>query len=203
MGFSAFSQNKDYLVKHNGDTLVGLVELINKTFRVTGSTGKVTQLNAADIKKVHSINFKYNTVVPCKLHTYTEELTELHSYHFVSHEIDTVLVLDEVYQTPKMNLYWGKDNFKRQYYFYKTPSDPLPVQLFINYALGGGQTAKFEKIDVWGQEAIVHVEVQKGYVNQLRFIMGDCKNISEEEWDLLDYRIYSLKALIKNYNKCN
>lgn len=50
--------------------------------------------------------------------------------------------------------------------------------------------------------AAPHVVVQKGYINQLRFIMGDCKKISDEEWEMLDYRIYSLKALIKRYNKC-
>jgi ferritin len=76
------------------------------------------------------------------------------------------------------------------------------VQLYVNYALGGGSQASFDKIDVRGEESITHLEVMKGYINQLREIMKNCKNISETTWEQLDYRIYSLKNLIRKYNKC-
>ena len=89
-----------------------------------------------------------------------------------------------------------------QYYFYKTPLDSVPVQLFVNYSLGGGATAVFDKRDVRGIESLTHLEVMKGFVNQLKLVMGDCKKLSGFNWDLLDYRVYSLKNLIKKYNKC-
>lgn len=195
-------QNKEYLVKHNGDTLYGKIELRNKIFILTNTVGAVTELNAIEVKIVHSENIKFNTVVPCKLHVYFDDIADLERYQFVNSSRDTLMILDEVYSTPKMNLYWGVDNFRRQYYFYKTPADPLPIQLFINYSLGGGTSADLEKTYVRGIDTKNHLEVQKGYINQLRLIMGDCKKISDGEWEILDYRIYSLKSVIKKYNKC-
>jgi hypothetical protein len=112
------------------------------------------------------------------------------------------MILNEVYTTPKMNLYWGVDNFRQQYYFYKTPSDSLPIQLYINYSLGNGLAGNVGDQVQKGNYGSSHIVVQKGYVNQLRLIMGDCKKISDEEWNMLDYRVYSLKAVIKRYNKC-
>lgn len=199
--FISFGQKNDYLIKHNGDTLYGKIELRNKMFVSTSAGGAVSELSALDVKKVYAENIRFNTVVPCKLHIYFDDLTELGRYEYTNMDRDTVMVLDEVYSTPKMNLYWGVDNFRKQYYFYKMPTDPLPVQLYINYTLGGGQTAAEQRL-VRGENAITHLEVQKGYINQLRLIMGDCKKISEGEWEILDYRIYSLKSVIKKYNKC-
>ncbi len=201
--FTAVCQEKEYLVKHNGDTLYGDIQLKNRQFIVSGANLSSVTLPAKDIKKIHSSNFKGEYVVPCQLHIYADDLEILLKYEYFMGDIDTVLVLDQVYSTPKMNLYWCTDVNKMQYYFYKTPKDILPIQLYINYALGGGAQAYFDKAYVRGQESIVHLEVQKGFVNQLRLIMGDCKDISTTNWEQLDYRIYSLKALIKKYNKCN
>ena len=159
---------------------------------------------AIDVKKVYAEKMRFHTVVPCKLHLYIDNLTELELYEgYANMDIDTVMILDEVYSTPKMNLYWGVDNLRRQYYFYKTPADPLPVQLFINYFLSGGESliGKVAATDNYFGGSR-HIEIQKGYVNQLRSIMGDCKKISEGEWEILDYRIYSFKSVIKKYNKC-
>ena len=201
--FTAVCQEKAYLIKQSGDTLYGDIQLKNKQFIVSGANLSSVTLPATDVKKIHSSNFKGEYVLPCQLHIYADDLEILLKYEYISGDRDTVLVLDEVYSTPKMNLYWCKDVSKMQYYFYKTPTDPLPIQLYINYALGGGAQANFDKAYVKGQESIVHLEVQKGFVNQLRLVMGDCKKISNTNWEQLDYRIYSLKALINKYNKCN
>jgi hypothetical protein len=199
---SSFAQKNDYLVKHNGDTLIGKIELRNKIFELTSSSGEITRWNATDIKKVHSEEIRFNTVVPCVLHTYVDMLTELQYFSYANRDIDTVMILNEVYTTPKMNLYWGVDNFRQQYYFYKTPADSLPIQLYINYSLGNGLAGNVGDQVQKGNYGSSHIVVQKGYVNQLRLIMGDCKKISDEEWNMLDYRVYSLKAVIKRYNKC-
>ena len=199
---SAFCQKNEWLVKQNGDTLYGQIEMLNKEFVVTGPAASNTIVKAADVKRIHSPHFNGEIVLPCILHIYADDLELLLKYEYISGDRDTVLVLDEVYSSPKMNLYFSKDVFKMQYYFYKTPQDPVPVQLYINYALGGGAQANFDKAYVKGQESIVHLEVQKGFVNQLKLIMGDCKNISETYWEQLDYRLYSLKGLLNKYNKC-
>lgn len=202
LSLTAEGQNGDYLVKQNGDTLYGAIALINKEFVVTGPAAGPFVLSAEGVKKVHAGNFKGEIVLPCLLHIYADDLELLLRYQYISGDRDTVLLLNEVYSTPKMNLYWCKDEAKMQYYFYKTPTDPRPVQLYVNYALGGGSQASFDKIDVRGEESVTHIEVMKGYINQLREIMNNCKNISETTWQLLDYRIYSLKNLIKKYNNC-
>ena len=199
---TAVCQKNEWLVKQNGDTLYGEIELKNLEFNIQGPAGGNSVISAAEVKTIHSPNFKGQLVLPCKLHIYADDLELLLKYQYISGDRDTVLVLDEVYSSPKMNLYSCKDVFRMQYYFYNTPENALPVQLYINYALGGGAQANFDKAYVKGQEAVVHLEVQKGYVNQLKLIMGDCKKISETYWEQLDYRLYSLRALIKKYNKC-
>jgi len=201
VSLTARGQQKDYLVKQNGDTLYGNIVVKNGQFTVNVIGLETVIVDAEDVKELKSSDYKGTVVLPCRLHTYSDNLETLEKYYYQSIDIDTVLILSEVYSTPKMNLYWCKDDFGQQYYFYKTPANGLPVQLYVNYALGGGLMASFER-NVWGRDSQVHLEVQKGYVNQLRFVMQDCSNISEEMWEMLDYRIYSLKQLIKRYNSC-
>jgi hypothetical protein len=202
ISFTAEGQQNDYLVRYNGDTLFGQIELHQKRFVVTPPSGPTIELTAGEVKNIHSHNFKGSVVVPCILHIYEDNLLELELSHFESSDIDTVMVINEVYSTPKMNLYWGMDNNKKQYYFYKIPSDSLPIQLYVNYSLSGDAIGKGITTMQHGSGGVTHIEVQKGYVNQLRLIMGDCLKITEGDWEILDYRIYSLKAVIRKYNKC-
>lgn len=55
-----------------------------------------------------------NIVLPCILNTYIDKLEDLDKYNFLTSKIDTVLLLSEVYTTPKMNLYWCMDANKVQ-----------------------------------------------------------------------------------------
>ena len=114
-----------------------------------------------------------------------------------------MMILDEIYSTPKINLYFGKNTFKTHFYFYKTPSDSFPVQLVIRYYLQGG-LANYDndKARYRGDRSKLNIVEDKGYVNQLHAIMSECKKIPETMWELLSYRDYSLKQLIKKYNKC-
>lgn len=203
MLFCAFAhgQQTDYLVKHTGDSLFGNILFKNSRFLVTNGAGVTTEYPAAEVRKVQSKNVKHNIVVPCNLHFYSDNIQEMQVKNYKTSDRDTVLILDEIYSTPRMNLYWGTDEFGSQYYFYKTPADPLPIQLFIKYYLSG-DLGNSLTLMVSQSSGSAHMEVQKGYVNQLRLIMGDCKKISDGEWEALDYRGYSLKSLIKKYNKC-
>ena len=198
---TAVCQKSEYLVKQNGDTLYGEIQVRNKEFIVTGSAASTITFSAAEVKTIHSPKYNGHLVVPCKLRTYTDEISELRTDSYNTSVLDTVMILNEVYSTPKMNLYFGKDDFRTQYYFYKTPSDSMPRQLYINYYISGAIKQNLTATISYLSSA-THIEVQKGYVNQLRLIMGDCKKISDDEWESLDYRIYSLKAVIKKYNKC-
>jgi len=194
---SCFCQPKDYLVKNNGDTVFGKIRLKNKIFSVIN--GEHSQfIKSTEVKQVNSNNYKGTAVVNCNLQLYNDDLSALEMGWTDVKASDTVMILQEVYSTPKINLYLGTDNFKRQYYFYKTPLDSCPVQLVVRYYLGGGLTAyAAHPEENRGERAKVHLEEDKGYVNQLMMIMGDCNKIPEGMWEILTYREYSLRQLIK------
>lgn len=196
-----FSQKNDYLVKINGDTIRGEINLKNKVFYV-GSPNSV-EINADEVKKIKSDKYKGNTVVHCKLELYSDNVNDLELDFIQKGVTDTVMILDEIYSTPKINLYFGKNTFKTHFYFYKTPSDSFPVQLVIRYYLQGG-LANYDndKARYRGDRSKLNIVEDKGYVNQLHAIMSGCKKIPETMWELLSYRDYSLKQLIKKYNKC-
>lgn len=197
----SFGQEKEYLVKQNGDTLYGEIRLKDKVFFTKDVSANSSMTNAADVKRIHSPNFKGNVVLPCLLSTYIDDLTELLNESYKTSILDTVMVLEEIYSTPMMNLYFSKDYLRRQYYFFKTPTDPLPIQLYINYSISGASGNNLN-VAVGDQSSAEHIVVQKGFVNQLMAVMGNCKKISAADWETLDYRIYSLKNVIRKFNTC-
>ena len=199
--FIGFSQKNDYLVKINGDTVRGEINLKNKIFYV--SSPNSVEVNADEVKKIKSDKYKGNTVVHCKLELYSDNTNDLELDFIQKGVTDTVMILDEIYSTPKINLYFGKTTWKTHFYFYKTPSDSFPVQLVIRYYLQGG-LANYDndRARYRGDKSKLNIVEDKGYVNQLHAIMSECKKIPETMWELLSYRDYSLKQLIKKYNKC-
>lgn len=201
ISIAAFSQKNDYLVMNNGDTIRGKIKLKDKTFYVSGTT--VEAISADDVSKVKSEHYN-GTVVHCKLELYTDNISDLEIDYIKRGAVDTVMVLNEIYSSPKINLYFGVSDFKTQYYFYKTPKDDRPVQLVIRYFLQGG-LANYadDRARYRGEKSRVNIVEDKGYVNQLRAIMGDCKKISDVTWELLTYRNYSIKKVMKRYNKCS
>lgn len=201
VSMNVIAQKNEYVIKNNGDTVYGNVELKNKKIILGRKDMPDIILNAKDVKTVHTKRYKDKLVLPCKLNTYVDNLESLERYSYITYEIDTVLLLSEVYNSPKMNLYFCTDANDQQYYFYKTPKDSLPVQLYVNYTMAGGRTG-YDNFFARGQDALTHIEVQRGFVNQLKLAMEDCPNISNATWELLDYRIYSFKKLIKLYNNC-
>ncbi len=199
---NAFCQKSDYLITSKGDTIRGNISLKNKTFYVDGADQLI--VNADEVIKIKSDNYKGNFVVHCKLESYTDNLDELAIDWIKKGTIDTVMILDEIYSTKKINLYFGKSDDKTQYYFYKTPSDARPVQLVVRYFFQGGlDNYTNDRAKYRGERSKVNIVEIKGYVNQLRAIMGDCKKISEQMWELASYRDYSLIKLIKKFDKCN
>lgn len=200
--FNAMCQKTDYLIKTNGDTIRGSVKLQNKIFYVQGS--EIIEVKAVDVKLVKSEKYKGNFVVPCKLVLYSDNIDDYDQDYVRREYVDTVMILDEIIATPKINLYYGVSNFKVPFYFYKTPTDSLPVQLVIRYFLQGGLTSYGNdpvKYGV-GQRAEKNIVEDKGYVNQLYAIMGNCKKISSGTWEVLSYRGFSFKEVIKKFNKC-
>lgn len=195
-------QKKDYLIKNQGDTIWGDITLKNKMFYVSGSSQTI--LKAADVSFISSVSYRGNIVFTGTLLTYTDNIADLELNYFKKGSVDTVLILSEEYITPKINLYYGTDDYKSPFYFYKTPSDPKPVQLVVRYYLDGGLTNYANNPSRYrGDKVRLHIVEQKGYINQLYAIMGGYKKIPQTMWDGLSYRNYSLKQVIKRYNKCD
>lgn len=198
----SFCQKSDYLIKNNGDTIWGDITLKNKIFYVNGKTPEV--IKAAEVTIIKSAKYKGNTVVRCNLLTYIDNLGDLEIDYIQKGVTDTVMILKEIYNTPKMILYYTQNDFKIPFYFYKTPADPKPVQLVIRYFLEGGlANYNNDRARFRGDKSKVQIAEDKGYVNQLQAIMGQCKNIPLAMWEQLSYRDYSLKRVIKRYNDCN
>jgi hypothetical protein len=202
ISITGFCQKGDYLVKNNGDTIWGEINLKNKIFYVTGTTASV--IRAEEVSKVKSRKYRGSIVLPVKLLTYTDNLADLELDFIEKGSVDTVLILNEIYASPKINLYYATDSYKIPFYFYKTPSDPRPIQLVIRYYLQGG-LANYtnDRARYRGDKSKIQIMEDKGYVNQLHAIMGGCNKITQPMWDLLSYRNYSLKQIAKIYNQCN
>ena len=189
---TAYAQKKSFVVTNSGDTLFGNISIRDKSFVITNN-GPVKTIAAAEIRSVQSPSFKGNTVVHCRLHLYSDNVVEMQLGATPLKESDTVMVLKEIYSTPKINLYMGADNLKTTYYFYKTPQDEKPVQLVVRYHLDGGMGAYGINTPLYrGERSKIHIEEDKGYVNQLRFLMKNCDAIPETAWDLLQYRSFSI-----------
>ncbi len=202
ISFGSFCQKGDYLIKNNGDTIWGDIKLKNKIFYVTGASASVIKAN--DVSSIKSRNYRGNIVVPVILLKYTDNLSELELDFIEKEATDTVLILDEIYASPKINLYYVTDDYKVPFYFYKTPSDAKPIQLVIHYYLQGGLSNYIDNRSRYrGEKSRIYISEDKGYVNQLYAIMGGCKKITQPVWDLLSYRDYSLKQIAKIYNRCN
>ena len=201
ISFYGISQKKDHLVKATGDTVWGSFQLKNQVFYTSGTDP--VQVNASEVTKIKSEYLRGNTVVPCRLLLYTDDLDSYEIDYMKKGYVDTIMVLDEIMTTPKINLYYTVSSFKTPFYFYKTPADSLPVQLVIRYFLQGGlDNYTNDRPRYMGDRSKLNIVEDKGYVNQLHAIMGDCKKIPESMWELLSYRDYSFKQLIKKYNKC-
>jgi hypothetical protein len=201
LSLSVFSQKNDYLVKINNDTIWGKIKLKNKIFHVSNTNS--VDISADEVKIIKSSDYKGTAVVHCKLQLYSDNLDDLELGWMQRGEIDTVMILDEIYATPKINLYFGKSLYKTHFYFYKTPADSFPVQLIIRYSLQGGlSTYAVDQATYRTEGRRTSINVDKGYVNQLYGIMGDCKKIPQTMWEMLTYRDYSLKQIIKKYNRC-
>lgn len=202
LSLTVYGQKKDYLVKVNGDTVWGKINLKNKIFHV--SNDNPADIPAGEVKTIKSSDYKGSAVVHCRLQLYSDNIDDLELDWMQRGETDTVMILDEIYTTPKINLYFGTNHYKTRFFFYKTPSDPFPVQLIIRYSLQGGlSTYAVDEATYRGEGRKTSINVDKSYANQLYAIMGDCKKIPPTMWEMLTYRDYSLKQLIKKYNKCN
>ena len=195
--FAGVAQSRYFIVKINGDTLKGSAKISDKNFTLALEDGTSSSINADDIAFIYSPS-NSGMVVHCMLHLYSDNIDIVQNGNFVKTRIaDTILVLKEIYTTPKMNLYYVQDKDKVPYYFYKKPDDVKPSQLLVQYYIKWLADPELNR-NRQGSQFLQ----QKTYIDQLKMMMQDCEKVSDIDFEQLDYRSYSFIKIIKRYNKC-
>ena len=200
LGFlHSFSQ--DLLITHKGDTLIGDVKFRGKSISITRQGKPDTVYAADDIEYIDAGGLRIGTVVHCKLFMYSDNIDVVQKWNYdgTANLRDTVLILYEIFKTPKMKLFEVADKERSTYYFIKKPTDSLPVQMIVDFL-----PAKYEKDPSLFKYQInfSKLEQKRIYVDQLRVIMADCPKITGADLEIMDYRSYSFRRIIKRYNKC-
>ncbi len=192
---NAVAQKNEGLVMNNGDTVFCDYSMKGNFISVKNAGVTNRMLDSREVQSVFSNNEKY-TVLFLKLETFSDNPDEI--FDPVSKnrsEYDTTLLLSEMYSTPKMNLYSATDNRKVQYYFVKKPQDIRPAQLLIRYTV---YYARMGEVITWGSP---NLTIQRIYIDQLKGLMSDCPKLTDGDFEVADYRGYSLIKIIKKYNK--
>jgi hypothetical protein len=192
----AFAQPKEYIVKHNGDTVVGEVKILTKQVAVTRLAGDIVNFDSENVR----VYFKNNTerlVVRLLLYGYTDNLEEAQSSQYSDPVYDTTILLTPLISGEKLNLFMGKDKRKIVYFFIQGPGHKVPVQLL--YAVGGDMPER----ESWGRayRGISYVTHHRIFEGQLWDMLSDCKYITQVNLEALDYRESSFKTFVKRYNK--
>lgn len=194
---SVFSQPKEYIVKHNGDTIAGEFTVLPHRILVTKPGTKDTLSFAADDVWLAVKDKNIKTVLKLVLYGYTDNVEVVQSSGYSDPVYDTTLLLKPLITGERLNLYTAKDKRKVDYYFIQGIRDSIPVQLL--YSVGGRMPEKAS----WGSQYqfVSYVNRYKIFVDQLRAITGDCSAIPEGDYEMLTYLESSLKKFIKKYNK--
>jgi hypothetical protein len=192
---NAVAQNAEGLVMNNGDTVFCEYILKGNFISVKNAGSAARLVDTREVQSVFSNNNKY-TVLFLKLETFSDNPDEI--FDPVSKnrsEYDTTLLLSELYSTPKLKLYSATDKRRVKYYFVKKPQDNQPAQLLIRYSV---YYAKIGEVITWGSP---NLTIQRIYIDQLKGLMADCTRLTAGDFDVVDYRDYSLKKIIKKYSK--
>jgi hypothetical protein len=191
----ASAQGTQGIITKNGDTIFCDYTVKSRyvTIKKTGSapemieSGKVlSAFSGGETFVVLFLTLETYSDVPDEIF---DPLTKSRSFY------DTTLLLSSVYSSPKMNLYEATDKRKVRYYFVKTPKDSLPAQLLIRYSM---YFARAGELTTHGSP---NLTIQRVYIDQLKGLMKDCPRLSGGDFEVVDYRGYSIKRIIKKYNK--
>ncbi len=193
----AFSQPKEYIVKHSGDTIAGSFTVLPKRIIVTRPGTKDTiGFNAEEVwLAVKGKDIR--TVLRLILYGYTDNVELVQASSYSDPVYDTTLLLKPLITGQRLNLFTAKDKRRVDYFFIQGIKDSMPTQLL--YAVGGHMPEKAS----WGANYafVSYINRYKIFADQLRSITGDCDAIKDGDYEMLTYLESSLKRFIKKYNK--
>lgn len=196
LSLAAFTQSKEYIVLHCGDTVTGKVKILTKQISVIKAPADTIVFNSEDVW-LFVKNNKSKTVLRLILYGYTDNIEEVQLFNYRDPVYDTTILLTPVISDEKLNLFTGKDKRGVIYFFVQRQHDSIPVQLL--YAVGGRMPEKAS----WGgmYQFVSYISHFRIFESQLREITEDCEYITEGHLQMLNYMESSLKAFIKRYNK--
>ena len=192
----AFSGNaQDYIIKNEGDTVWGKVKISAKRIVIENSSG-IIDFDSEDIAYVIQ---KGKSKIPLRLilYGYTDNIDVVQEPSYSDPVYDTTVLLNEIIYGPKMNLYTAKDKRGVDYFFVKRPLDDVAIQLL--YKVGGDMPDKKN----WSRhyQFVNYISKYTIFADQLRELTEDCPAITDNEIRNLVYLEYSLKKIVKKYNK--
>lgn len=189
------AQKKDGLVMNNGDTVFCNYAIKGNFISVKPPGSESRLIDTREVQSVFNGNDN-RTVLFLKLETFSDNPDEIFDPLSKNRsEYDTTLLLSEVYSTAKIKLYSAYDKRKVAYYFVKKTLESKPVQLLIRYTV---YYARVGELIPWGSP---NLTIHRIYIDQLKGIMADCPGLTAGDFEVVDYRDYSLKKIIKKYNK--
>jgi hypothetical protein len=191
----AHAQKTGGIIMNSGDTVFCEYTLKGNVISVKepGSASKL--IDAKGVQSVFS-GHENRMVLFVKLETFTDNPDEIFDPLAKNRsEYDTVLLLTEEYNSPKIKLYSAFDKRKVQYFFVQKPGESKPVQLLIRYSV---YYARVGELINWGSP---NLTIERLYIDQLKGIMADCPKLSAGDFEVADYRDYSLKKICRKYNK--
>ena len=184
-----------FLVTQQGDTLRGDIVYEKNQFFIKTNVGIVDSLHSRNLAAVYYKKYKgrvyYGAV--CQYDNDINPVREKADDKC----IDTCLVLKTIYRDNQMTLLEGVDNYKRIYFFVEKKGGDRPIQMMVSYRLITVINASVANLDA----NVKHIQI-KSYVAQLKNMMADCKHLNSYDWESMDYRSYSFKAVLKWYAKC-
>ena len=193
---TVFAQSKDYIVKHNGDTVRGELKILTKQVSVIRMTGDTILLPSEEVR-LFVKDKTQKIVLRLTLYGYSDNIDDVQSTSYSNPVYDTTILLTPLITGEKLNLFTGKDKRKMVYFFVQRKEDPQPVQLL--YSVGGSMPDR----ELWNRryEYVSYITHHRIFEDQLNQLTSDCDQIRGGDLEMLDYRESSFKKFIKRYNK--
>ncbi len=179
-----------YVVLHTGDSSFGTIFLTRKVVQVIDKDENVMSYPYSEINYA-KVGSKEGRVFSGRMMYYNDALE---TDNVSKASSDTILLAREIFSTPKMTLYDATDALGKIHYLVARPGDEFLTSLAVSYTLGSFKSTA-NNLNPRAQAEI------KYYAGQLKMLFGNCKQISNDEYESLSYTSYALKAIIKRYNK--
>ncbi len=197
LAVTSFSQTKEYIVKHSGDTIAGIITVQPYRILIAKPGTKDTVSFPSEDVWLAVKGKEVKIVLKLILYGYTDNINVVLGGNYMDPVYDTTILLKPLITGQRLNLYTAKDKRKVDYFFIQGIKDSLLVQLL--YTVGGTMSGKDALPTKY--QLVSYVSRNNAFRDQLYALTDDCGAISGADYEMLVYMQYSLKKFVKKYNK--